>query len=223
MKYQDLESRQQAEQDPHQSQEKSGNNDFEASRISRSSSMRQANNYNSRYLPPLATEISPNEEHEQYDYQSPNSIASPSSNATPVRSMRPEPPQRSQRSQTTPSPYPGFGGGFVPDFSSAYDASLNTQFQSQPQSSAPHSSGKSSFSVDTDGSASKDKKEKVDPKSEVRYYGRGKSIVSPMCDVSTNRYRWRPEHQQEEGQGSEEARGFQDWRFPRTQRHHVRC
>jgi hypothetical protein len=217
MKYQDLESRQHMEQGRYQSQERSSNSDVEVSRISRSSSMRHANNYNSRYLPPLATELSPNEEHEQYnDYQFPNSVASPSSNATPVRSMRSEPPQRTQRTQTTPSPYPGFGGGFVPDFPSEYDASLSPQFQSQPQSSAPHSSGKSSFSVDTDGSASKDRKDKVDPKSEVRYYGRGKSIVSPLYNVSTNRYRRRPKYHQEERQGSEKARDFQDWRFPRT-------
>jgi hypothetical protein len=187
MKYQDLESRQQAEQGRYHSQEKPGHTDFEATRVGRSSSVRHTNNYNSRYLPPLATEMSPNEELEQYhDYQSSNAMTSPASNTTPVRSLRLEPTARPQRSQTTPSPYPGFGGGFVPDFSSAYDASLNAQFQAQPQSSAPQSSGKSSFSVDTDGSTGKDKKDKVDPKSEVRYYGRGKSIVLPWCTVSTN-------------------------------------
>lgn len=182
MKYQDLESRQQAEQGRYHSQEKSGQFDFETTQVGRSSSMRHTNNYNSRYLPPLATEMSPNEEHEQYDYQSPNSMASPGSNAPQARQVRPEPGQRPQRSQTTPSPYPGFGGGFGPDFSSAYDASLSAQFQAKPQSS-----GKSSFSVDTEGSTGKDKKEKVDPKSEVRYYGRGRFIVSSLCNVSTNR------------------------------------
>jgi len=176
MKYHELEAQQQAEQGRFQSQEKSGHLDFEKARLGRSSSMsmRHTKNYNSRYLPPLATEGAPSEEREHYnDYQSPNSVSSPTSNPSAARPVRPEPTQRTQRSQTTPSPYPGFGGSYGPDFSSAYDASLNPQFQAQTQGNAPQSSGKSSYSVDTEGSNGKDQKPKVDPKSEVRYYGRG--------------------------------------------------
>ncbi|KAH7395234.1 Hamartin protein-domain-containing protein [Phaeosphaeria sp. MPI-PUGE-AT-0046c] len=175
MKYHDLESDHRAEQGRYHSQEKSGHLDYEKTRLDRNSSMRQPNNYNSRYLPPLATEISPNEEREQYvDYQSPNSVVSPGS---ATRTARPDPGQKPQRSQATPSPYPNFGGSFAPDFSSAYDASLNPQFQSQsqsqPQNSTTQSSGKSSYSVDTEGSTGREKKDKIEPKSEVRYYGRG--------------------------------------------------
>jgi hypothetical protein len=178
MKYHDLEAEYQTEQGRYRSQERSGHLEFEKARLGRTSSMsrRQPGNYNSRYLPPLATEASPSEEREQYnDYQSPNNVVSPGSNVSPARGPRLDPERKTQRSQTAPSPYPGFGGNFAgPDFSSTYDASLNAQFQSQPQSSATaQSSGKSSYSVDTEGSASKDKKEKVEPKSEVRYYGRG--------------------------------------------------
>jgi hypothetical protein len=181
MKYHDLESERQAEQGRYQSQEKSGHLDFEKTRLGRTSSMavRQPNEYNSRYLPPLATELSPSEEREQIqEYQSPNSVVSPGSATRPGR-LDPIPKQP-QRSQTTPSPYPGFGGSLGPDFSSAYDASLSPQFQSHAQSSNAQSSGKSSYSVDTDGSAGKDKKDKIEPKSEVRYYGRGKLPVSRL-------------------------------------------
>jgi hypothetical protein len=187
MKCHELEAQKQVEQGRHQSQERSGHLDYEKARLSRSAStsMRQPNNYNSRYLPSLTTEGSPIEEHEPYnDYQSPNSVSSPSSS----RPQRHEPTQRPQRSQTAPSPYPGFGGNYGPDFSSAYDASLNTQFQVQPQSSAPQSDGKSSYSVDTDGSNGKEQKPKVDPKSEVRYFGRGEYLISDVLSaVSTNR------------------------------------
>jgi hypothetical protein len=188
MKYHELETERHAEQGRYQIQEKSRHFDFEKARLERNSSMnsRQNNNYGSRYLPPLATEIPPNEEREHFqEYQSPNSVTSPGSNARPVRL---ESIQRPQRSQTTPSPYPGFGGGYGPDFSAAYDSSLNPQFQGQSSSSTPaQSSGKSSYSVDTEGSAGKDKKEKVDPKSEVRYYGRGEFSFYPLSHVSTNR------------------------------------
>jgi DNA repair exonuclease SbcCD ATPase subunit len=176
MKYHELEAQQQAEQGRQQSHEKSGHLDFEKARLNRnaSMSMRGASTYNSRYLPPLATEGIPNEEHEAYnEFQSPTSVSSPSSNPPSARPLRHEPALRTQRSQATPSPYPGFGGNHGPDFSSTYDASLHTQFQAQAQSSAPHSSGKSSYSVDTEGSGGKDAKAKVDAKSEVRYYGRG--------------------------------------------------
>jgi hypothetical protein len=185
MKYHDLEAEYQAEQGRYRSQERSGLLDFEKARLGRSSSMsqRQTSNYSSRYLPPLATEASLGEERDQFhDYQSPNLVVSPSSNVSPARPTRLEPGQKMQRSQTTPSPYPNFGGSFAgPDFSGAYDASVNAQVQGQSQSSATaQSSSKSSYSVDTEGSTGKDKKDKVDPKSEVRYYGRGKFIVSSL-------------------------------------------
>jgi hypothetical protein len=176
MKYHDLEAERQAEQGRYQSQERSGHLEYEKQRLSRNSSvnMRQGHQYTSRYLPPLATESVPTEEREHFqDYQSPNSMNSPTSNPSPARPARQESVQRPQRSQTTPLPYPGFGGGLGPDFSSAYEGSLNAHFQAHAQSSAPQSSGKSSYSVDTEGSNGKDKKDKVDPKSEVRYYGRG--------------------------------------------------
>lgn len=51
-----------------------------------------------------------------------------------------------------------------------------SQLQSQP----PHSSGKSSFSADTDGSSTREKKDKVEAKSEVRIYGRGESSAFSM-------------------------------------------
>ena len=58
------------------------------------------------------------------------------------------------------------------DFSAAYDASLNAQFQQHSQKpETVTSSGKSAYSVET--SSSKEKKDKVIPKSEVRVYGRG--------------------------------------------------
>ncbi|KAH7068893.1 Hamartin protein-domain-containing protein [Paraphoma chrysanthemicola] len=176
MKYHGLEAERQTEQGRLQSQERSGHLEYEKQRLSRSSSvnMRQGHQYNSRYLPPLATEAAPTEEREQfYDYQSPTSMNSPVSNASPARPARQESLQRPQRSQTTPLPYPGFGGGLGPDFSSAYEGSLNAHFQAHTQGNTAQSSGRSNYSVDTEGSNGKDKKDKVDPKSEVRYYGRG--------------------------------------------------
>ncbi|KAJ4368164.1 hypothetical protein N0V83_006520 [Neocucurbitaria cava] len=176
MKYHDLEGEQQAELGQMYAQEKSGHIETGKSRVSRSSSIRQGNNYNSRYLPPLSTEIAPSAERERYsDYRSSDLLSSPTSNASPARPVRLEPvqSQRPQRSQATPSPYPAFGGGFGPDFSAAYDASLNSQFQAQNSGSAAQSSGKSTYSVDTEDSAGREKKDKVDVKSEVRVYGRG--------------------------------------------------
>jgi hypothetical protein len=171
MRYHDLEGEQQAGLGQLYARDKSGQIEFDTSRTSRSSSIRHTNNYNSRHLPPLSTEASFREERDYYpDYRSPNSPESAASPHLPARheSLQHRQPQRAR---TTPSLYPGFGGGFVPpDFSAAYDASLNNQFQSQK----PQSSGKSSFSVDTDGSSGKEKKDKVEAKSEVRVYGRGK-------------------------------------------------
>jgi hypothetical protein len=175
MKYHDLEGEQQAELGQLYARDNSGQIDFGASRVSRSSSTRHANNYSPRYLPPLSTEASSSEERHYYpDYRSPDSVNSPESAASSHRPARLESLQHKppQRAHTTPSPYPGFGGGFAPaEFSAAYDASLNNAFQGLK----PQSSGKSSFSVDTDGSSGKGKKDKVEVKSEVRVFGRGES------------------------------------------------
>ncbi|KAI8942650.1 hypothetical protein NX059_000703 [Plenodomus lindquistii] len=183
MKYHELEGQHQAEVGQAYAQERSGHIEFERSQqISRSSSLRQGNNFasNSRYLPPLSTDMDISEEHDYYPDQHPSdTMTSPGSSATPGTPARPsrydslQTQQRPQRSQTVPQPYPGFGGAMHPDFSAAYDASLSRAFQAQQPGAAPQSSSKSSFSVDTEGSGNKEKKEKVDPKSEVRYYGRG--------------------------------------------------
>jgi chromosome segregation ATPase len=173
MKYHDLEGERQAQQGRSRFQEESAQHDLENMRVNRSSSMRHTNNYNPRYLPPLATEASPSEEREHYfDYQSPNSTNSPAA-AAPSSRGRLEPPQKPQRSQATPSPYPDFGGSYTPNFSATYDASLSNQFQARKQSSAPQSDGQSNYSVDTEESAGKEKKDKVIPKPDVRVFGRG--------------------------------------------------
>lgn len=175
MKYHDLEGECQAEQGRHQFQfPERSQPDFEKTRISRSSSLnhRPANNPNtSRYLPPLSTEEVPREDPQQFSgFRSPSPVISPSS--ARARDSRPDLYARTQRSQTTPSPYPAFGGSFGPDYPAQHDASVNAQYQSQRP---PLSSGRSEHSVDTEGSGSKDKKDKVAVKSEVRVYGRGKS------------------------------------------------
>ncbi|KAL5113959.1 hypothetical protein ACEQ8H_008141 [Pleosporales sp. CAS-2024a] len=173
MKYHHLEAEHQADRGRYRSQEPSSQLDFDKERSGRSPSLAQRHRVSSkpRYLPQLATDMSPSEEQEHFhDYQSHRSSVSP------ARPPRLEPGPRTQRSQTGPSPYPGgFGGSFAgSDFFSAYDNSLHAQFLSQDPNSAPgQSSGKSTYSVDTEGSTGKDKKDKTDPKSEVRYYGRG--------------------------------------------------
>jgi hypothetical protein len=172
MKYHELQGEREAEMGQLYPRDKTGHIDFGASRVSRNSSVRTANNYSSRYLTPLSTtEATPSEEQEYYEYRSPESVHSPGSAVSSPRPTRLESLQhgKPQRSQTAPSPYPGFGGNYGPDFSAAYDASLHSQFQAPK----PQSSGQSSFSADTDGSSNKDRKDKVDPKSEVRIYGRG--------------------------------------------------
>lgn len=177
MKYHELEGEYQAELGNSYAQERPRQVEHGVSQMSRSASLRHANNHNSRYLPPLSTDVSLQEEREYYqDHRTSEYLNSPGSNTTPSRPSRLDSlhAQRPQRSQTTPLPYPGFGGAMHPDFSAAYDASLNRQFHTQQTDSAPQSSGKSSFSVDTEGSGGKDRKEKVDVKSEVRVYGRGK-------------------------------------------------
>lgn len=180
MKYHDLEGEQHASLGHMYSQEKSGHLDFGQTRVSRSSSLRQGSNYNPRYLPPLSTEIGSSEERDHYpEYRSPDFVSSPASSASPARPPRIDQlhGQRSQKPQTMPSPYPGFGGGLGPNFSAAYDASLNSEFQAPKPGSAPQSSAKSSFSVDTEGSTGKEKKEKVEAKSDVRVFGRGMYVV----------------------------------------------
>lgn len=183
MKYYDLEGRHQAEVGQAYVQEHSGHVEYGRSQqANRSSSLRQGSNLasNLRYLSPLSTDMDISEEGDYHPDQRPSdAMLSPGSSATPATPGRPsrleslQAQQRPQRSQTTPLPYPGFGGAMHPDFNSTYDASSSRGVHSQQPGSAPHSSGKSSFSVDTEESAGKDKKEKVDPKSEVRYYGRG--------------------------------------------------
>ena len=186
MKYHDLEGEREAEMGQLYPRDKAGHVDFGTSRMSRNSSVRTANNYSSRYLTPLSTtEVPPNEEQEYYEYRSPESVHSPGAGPSPLRPARLESLQhgKPQRSQTAPSPYPGFGGNYGPDFSAAYDASLHNQFQAPKP---PQSSGQSSFSADTDGSSNKDRKEKVEPKSEVRIYGRGKPSVSQPARSETD-------------------------------------
>jgi hypothetical protein len=168
MRLQDLEGERQAEQGRFHFPDKALL-DFEKQNISRSSStnVRPAKHMSPRYLPQLSTETT--SEDREY-IQSPEMTSSPIS---PARATRGEPASRPQRTQTTPLPYPGFGGAFVPDYHNAYDTSLDAHLQSQKQGSAPQSSNQSSYSVDTADSTGKEKKDKVAPKSEVRVYGRG--------------------------------------------------
>ncbi|CBX93951.1 hypothetical protein LEMA_P036250.1 [Plenodomus lingam JN3] len=183
MKYYDLEGQHQVEVGQAYAQEKSGHVEYGRSQqVHRSSSQRQGSTFasNSRYLSPLSTDMEISEEGDYHHDQRPSDVMlSTGSAATPTTAGRPprfdsqQSQQRPQRSQTTPLPYPGFGGAMHPDFHAAYDTSPNRGLHPQQPGSAPQSSGKSSFSVDTDGSEGKSKKDKVDPKSEVRYYGRG--------------------------------------------------
>ncbi|KAG9194533.1 hypothetical protein G6011_04568 [Alternaria panax] len=171
LKYHELEGDREAAMGQLYPRDQAGHIDFGTSRVSRNSSVRTANNYSSRHLTPLSTTESPSEEQEYYEYRSPESVHSPGSALSPLHPARLESLQhgKPQRSQTAPSPYPRFGGNYGPDFSAAYDTSLHNQFQAPK----PQSSGQSSFSADTDGSSNRERKEKVEPKSEVRIYGRG--------------------------------------------------
>lgn len=64
------------------------------------------------------------------------------------------------------------------DLAALYESQLNHEFQAPSASSdPPQSSGKSAFSVDSRDSKGDKKKEKVQPKSEVRVYGRGKQAL----------------------------------------------
>ena len=171
MKYQDLEAEHQAAVGRFDIHEKIGHHEYAQSQLSRSSSLREANNYGSRNLPPLSTEPSIDEEREYFsDVHSPTSMSSPNSTISPAAqrparldSMPSHESQRSQRSPPGPSLYPAFGGALHPDL---YEPQALARSGTTVQSSA-----KSSFSVDTEGSGGKDK---VEPKSEVRVYGRGK-------------------------------------------------
>lgn len=173
MRYQDLEAEHQAALGRFENQERTGHHEYSQPQLSRHSSLRDRNSYySSRNLPPLSTEPAINEEREYFsDMHSPNSVSSPSSTISPVAqrparldSMPSHGSQRAQRSPPGPSMYPAFGGALHPDL---YEPQALARSVVAPQSSA-----KSSFSVDTDGSGGKDK---VEPKSEVRVYGRGKS------------------------------------------------
>lgn len=171
MKYQDLEAEHQAALGRFEIQERSGHLEYAQSQLSRNSSLREGS-HATRSIPPPSTEPSINEEREYFsDIHSPTTVSSPSSNISPAAqrparldSMPSHGSQRSQRSPPGPSMYPAFGGALHPDL---YEPHVLARSSGPIQSSA-----KSSFSVDTDGSGGKDK---VDPKSEVRVYGRGKS------------------------------------------------
>ena len=62
--------------------------------------------------------------------------------------------------------YPAFGGALHPDL---YEPQALARSGAGAQSS-----DKSTFSVNTEGSGDRAEKDKVEPKSEVRVYGRGK-------------------------------------------------
>jgi hypothetical protein len=174
MKFQDLEAEHQAALGRFDIQEKNGHNDYAHSQLSRNSSLRDGSHFGSRNLPPLSTEPSINEDREYFaDVLTPNLTSSPNPNLSPATatfqrparldSMPSHGSQRSQRSPPGPSMYPSFGGAGNPDL---YEPHVLAQSSGVVQNSA-----KSTFSVDTDGSGGK---EKVEPKSEVRVYGRGK-------------------------------------------------
>jgi hypothetical protein len=170
MKYHDLEGERQAEIGRYIVQEKQEYRDVEKASLSRNFSIRQNPPYSSKYLPPLATEATP-EDYDFYgEYQSPVSVHSPPQTASPARPVRLE---------SLPAKRPATAGvGFGQDFSAAYDASLNAHFQAANTADTVVSSGKSAYSVDTNSSGG-GKKDKVAVKSEVRVYGRGKFSYSP--------------------------------------------
>lgn len=141
--------------------------DPEKDPLSRNFSVRYSTAFDSKFLPPINSDVPHAEGYDYYpEYQSPISIPSPSTTASPTRPVRMEslPLQKGQRDPANV--------GFGQDFSAAYDASLNAHFQAQRTAETVHSSGKSAYSVDTNSSKG-EKKEKVAPKSEVRVYGRG--------------------------------------------------
>jgi len=167
MKYTTLESERQAEVPRFNVSEKSNYNELMGGTLSRQYSTRSnAPPYDAKYPPQVSTQSQ--EEYDYYnEYHSPTYATSPSSQAF-ARPVRHESlaDSKSPGDQTSPT-----------DFSAAYERSLNSQFQSPPTADVVVSSGKSSYSVDSNGSKG-DKKEKVPPKPEVRYYGRGKHLPS---------------------------------------------
>jgi hypothetical protein len=179
MKYRDLEAEHQAALGRFSTQERIGHHEYAQSQLSRNSSLREANSYGSRYLPPLSTDTPIDEEREFFqEYHSPSPVSSPNSTVSPAASGRPprldsmpsHNSQRSQRSPPGPSMYPAFGGALHPDL---YEPQALAR-----GGTAAQSSGKSSFSVDTEGSGGREAKDKVEAKSEARVYGRGKWSLS---------------------------------------------
>lgn len=170
MRLYELEGQRQAEQGQTYAQERSG-----SSQISGSTSLHS----NPRYVAhlPLGTNIQA--ERNSYPDQRcsglPNSVGSAATSAASGRSSQLDAlqAQRPQRIQTSPLPYPGFGGATHQDLNANFDASPKRAFHSQQVGSATQSTGSGRFSIDTEGSGARDKKDRVDPKSEVRYYGRG--------------------------------------------------
>jgi len=169
LKCQELEGELQAGEEQLYSQDKPGQSDFSTSQANRNSTMRHPN-YGTRYLAPLSTGSPQSEEQDYYpEYRSPESTYSPRSAAPPARSARLDSLQQNkfQQPRTGPSLYPGFGGGYGPEYATNYDGN-------QLQIQQAQSSGKSSYSNDTDGSSSRgDRKDKTEAKPEVRIYGRG--------------------------------------------------
>ena len=174
MKYQDLEAEHQAALGRFNAHEKTGHHEYAQSQLSRNSSLREGSGYGSRHLPALSTDTTINEEREYFsDYHSPTSVNSPNSTISPAAqrparldSLPSHSSQRSQRSPPGPSMYPAFGGALHPDL---YEPQALTRSGAGAQSS-----DKSTFSVNTEGSGDRAEKDKVEPKSEVRVYGRGK-------------------------------------------------
>ncbi|KAF2121563.1 Hamartin protein-domain-containing protein [Lophiotrema nucula] len=167
MKYHDLEGERQADIGRMQTPEKPRFHDYEKDSPSRNFSIRRNTNqaYDSKYLPPLSADVH-QEDYSYYDdYSSPVSTTSPSTNVS-ARPVRLE-----SLPQGRPMKEP-LNIGYGQDFSAAYDASLNAHFQSSAPAETIASSGKSTFSIDTNSSKG-DKKDKVSSKSEVRVYGRG--------------------------------------------------
>jgi hypothetical protein len=164
MKYQDLEAEHQAALGQFHVQGRIEDSEFEQPQLSRTSSLQQANSTHTRTSHPLSAEVSLNEERGYFPDYASSSLTSPPSSIVPI-SIDSPPPPRPQRSHPGPSFYPAFGGGLHPDYSATQS--------SRPTTGVPQSSAKSSFSVDTESSGGREQRDKVDPKSDVRVYGRG--------------------------------------------------
>jgi hypothetical protein len=167
MRYLELHGERQAGYGQFASPEKSSYGDLGGDSLSRQYSTRSSNAppYDAKFVPHLSTQH-PDDMGYYDEYQSPTNTGSPS---TPVYSNRPVrheslASQKAMRDQMSP--------GQLHDFSAAYETSLNNQFQSPNTADIIVSSGKSSYSVDSNGSKG-DKKDKVIAESKVRVYGRG--------------------------------------------------